>query len=322
MDSILLELFRSYYSDKENYVSGEELGEKIGISRAAIWKRVEALKERGFSIEPLQKKGYRLTAFPVELLIPEAVDTLFSNLMSGKKVPDVRFVYLPETASTNTYAKKLVTDNPGGTVVVMCDQQTAGRGRLKRVWTSEKGLDLAFTIGIPLDCEISEYFKYSIVAASAVQKSLSNYSDGFLIKWPNDIYAAGKKICGILSETLNEQNRIQNLIVGIGINVNSRPAVPNAVSLSELAGKDVDRNFLLATVLYEFFNGIEEAAQDYAKTFKYWKTRLMGLNRSVRFETGRETIEGVLTDIGMDGSIEIERDGKTAKYYSGDLYVL
>lgn len=320
MDGILIELLNSYYSQEKHYVSGEELGDKLGISRAAIWKHIDALRTKGFDIQPHRKKGYRLESLSLERIVPEAIAVLYRNFIGNTIRPVPEIYYYPKIGSTNTEAKRLAIDMPDKHFIVVTDEQTSGKGRLKRSWLSDAGLDLTFTIHLPLDCELSDYFRYTLLSVNSVHKALSFYADSMTIKWPNDIYASGKKICGILSETVTEHNRIKSFIIGAGINVNSKKTDGKAVSLLDIYGETIDRNLLLASILKEFYSDLALVESGFDGIYKYWKTRLIGLNRAVRFDTGKTVIEGILADVERDGSVVIRTDKGEEKYYSGDLY--
>jgi BirA family biotin operon repressor/biotin-[acetyl-CoA-carboxylase] ligase len=244
MKSVLIRLLNN-----RNYISGEELAQSLDLSRTAVWKQVNKLKESGFVIESVHKTGYRLTGVPDEKIVPELVEYYY-----GGQLP-LELIEIEQVDSTNTFAKKTLLDK-NCLQLVIAEEQTCGKGRLSRVWESSKGKDLTFSIVCPSERNINDFYKYTVIAAVSVYYAIvplikENNAD-MKIKWPNDIYINQKKVCGILSEMITEEMKIKNMIVGIGVNVNSNPYMEKAVSIKQISNSAENRNKLLAEIIRNF----------------------------------------------------------------------
>lgn len=246
-DKILKYLIKN----KDNgYISGEKISNELNVSRVAVWKYISALKEEGFIIDSLRNKGYKLIKNPIDIHPLELKESLNTSFI-GKNI-----YYFDTLDSTNTMAKQHSKENGA---VIISEEQTSGRGRLGRDWTSPKYKGLWFSIVLTPDMEPQYAPMISHVAAAALIKSFVNL--GFAdvkCKWPNDIIINGKKICGILTELSAELSRINHIIVGIGINVNleesdfSMELLDKASSLKLIRGKDIERKALLVDILQNF----------------------------------------------------------------------
>lgn len=197
----------------EDFVSGEELSKHLGISRTAIWKHINALKQQGYDIESVNKKGYRLVSSPNDLLNPQ---NLYHNLTTdivGKNI-----IHLESIDSTNDYLKKIGNDVQEGTVVIS-EEQTKGKGRLGRSWQSKSKEGI--WMSIILKPQIVPYKApfITLIAGAAIVKALNNLQVPAKIKWPNDIIINNKKLSGILTELSAEIERVNYIVVGIGMNV-------------------------------------------------------------------------------------------------------
>ena len=197
----------------EDFVSGQELSKHLGISRTAIWKHINTLKQQGYDIESVNKKGYRLVSSPDDLLSPQ---NLYHNLTTdivGKNI-----IHLESIDSTNDYLKKIGNDVQEGTIVIS-EEQTKGKGRLGRSWQSKSKEGI--WMSIILKPEIVPYKApfITLIAGAAIVKALNNLQVPAKIKWPNDIIINNKKLSGILTELSAEIERVNYIVVGIGMNV-------------------------------------------------------------------------------------------------------
>ena len=197
----------------ENFMSGEQLSKKLGISRTAVWKHINALREEGYNIESVNKKGYRLAEKPDDILSSENIAYNLPTEFIGKKV-----IHLDTVGSTNDYAKEIGNKVSGGTLIIS-EQQTKGKGRLGRVWKSKSGDGIWMSLIIKPKIEPYKSPFLTLVAGASVVKALSNLGVEASIKWPNDIIVHNKKICGILTELSAEMERVNYVVIGIGINI-------------------------------------------------------------------------------------------------------
>lgn len=248
MKNDLLKLLK----DSNDYVSGEQISEKFNVSRSAIWKHIKALKDMGYEIEGVSKKGYKLLSSP-DLLIEGEINKNLNTKFIGKNI-----FHYSNVTSTNETAKKLANDAADGSIIIS-EEQRIGRGRLGRAWTSPKG-GIWFSIILKPKIEPIYGSKITQIVAAALVESLKKIDITAQIKWPNDIYVNGRKLCGILTEMKCDMERINYLIVGIGINANIPiDAYPEevqkiATSLEIEKKSPIDRSKVLCDFLYEFEN--------------------------------------------------------------------
>lgn len=316
-DLILKELYRC----QNQYISGEELGARLGVSRTAIWKHINTLKEEGYAIETTGKKGYRLQGDSPHLL-PLAVEGQLKTGEMGKPIH-----YFPSISSTNAYAKEIASTATHGTVI-LADEQVAGRGRLGRTWTSPKGEGIFMSIILKPNLPPMEGGKLTQVAAAAVFKAIQEVTGlNPQIKWPNDIVLGGKKVCGILTEMAGELNAINYLVVGIGINVNTmifpEELEDKATSLKREKGEAIARDTLIAAVLNHF----EVLYQDFlekgmAETLKICREASAVIGKEIKVHQGNQVFEATALAITDDGYLKVKKaSGEEVLIGSGEVSV-
>ncbi|MEO5802076.1 MAG: biotin--[acetyl-CoA-carboxylase] ligase, partial [Verrucomicrobiota bacterium] len=237
------EILRSLRKTETNGVSGAELSQKLGVSRAAIWARIEELRSLGYDIEASPHLGYRLVSVPDVL----HADDLRSRL-SGVKVVGRDIRVFQETTSTNDVVEKLARDGVKEGVVVFAESQTKGRGRLGRKWISPVGKGLWFSVLLRPDLRPQAATQLTVAAATALARAIRRQTNlSTEIKWPNDILIRGKKVAGILTELSAELDQVKYLILGMGVDVNLTASEfpPDlrkiATSLKIETGRVVDR---------------------------------------------------------------------------------
>ena len=331
MDSILIELFQKTdlpddlfipindtLKTNRSYISGETLAQTRDISRAAIGKHIRRLESDGFRIESTAGIGHRLLGVPENRIVPEYISSAYRR--SSMSAKDYRIEYFPEIESTNTYAKKIVATSDACYRLILTDFQNAGRGRMARKWVCEHGKDLTFTICLPVQTDVAEFYRFVMMISVSLYRILSPFLPDLAIKWPNDLYVGDRKLCGILSEMILEQMRIESLIVGIGINVNSDPQFERSASILQKTNRTLERNSLVARFLIELDTNLEMYRNgNFAEVYRQWKTHLAYLNKPVTIDTGKGIVEGILRDVMEDGSVVLDRGGETVRFYSGDL---
>ena len=189
MKTEILKLLR----ESGNYISGQELCSKFGVSRTAVWKVINQLKEEGYGIEAVKNKGYRLQITP-DVLSSSELKSRIQNEWAGRNI-----YYYEETGSTNIDAKRLGEEGAVHGTVVVADKQNAGRGRRGRAWESPAGKDIYFTILLRPEFPPDKVSGLTLVMALSVAEAVKGCCGQEAgIKWPNDVVLNGKKICGIL----------------------------------------------------------------------------------------------------------------------------
>lgn len=307
---------------REDYVSGSELAKDAGVSRNAVWKAVEQLRGDGYQIDAARRRGYRLLSAPDGLRDYEVSAHLVTEQL-GKPVH-----CLASVDSTNSYAKREARRGaPHGTLVV-AEEQTAGRGRLGRVWESQPGAGLYFSLILRPERPPADAPQLTSVAAVAVAEVLRrDYGIGAQLKWPNDVLVGGRKICGILLEMSCELDRIHYVILGIGINVHpflrdpGADVAARAVALDDLTKTSVRRAPLLGAVLKSLEDRYYEWMQTgYGRILAEVKSLSCTLGRRVAVSTPSGIVEGIATDIDLSGALVVEEHrGALRKIYAGDV---
>lgn len=298
----------------EKYVSGERISQQLKVTRAAIWKQIQVLKEEGFEIEGQTKKGYCLLKTPFSLnewVLKKALTT--PSLGSQIDLED-------ELESTNVRAKELARQGEIHGQVVLARRQSSGRGRLQRQWESPRG-GLWMSVVLRPSLSLADASKITLAASVAIVDAFEElYSLRIGIKWPNDLVFNGLKIAGILGEVVGEWNTVQTLILGIGINVNfpreRLSPLLNATTLFEILKDDVDLNILAATILKHLEKQVisleNKAFEDLRVS---WLERAVSLGEKVRVLRGEQVIQGIFNGITIDGALILEtEDGE--KYFS------
>ena len=237
--------------ETDGYVSGQELCRRFGVSRTAVWKVVNQLKEEGYEIEAVRNRGYALKGAGDVLSEAELLSCLKTEWAGG------RTVYFDATDSTNIQARRLAEAHaPHGTLVVS-DRQDGGKGRRGRSWASPSGVGIWMSLILRPEIAPSSASMLTLAAALAVREGIQEEAGlSPLSEWHNDLVLNGKKICGILTEMSTELMEIQYVITGIGINVNQREFPSEirdtATSLSLEAGRCFRRSSLIAAILKAF----------------------------------------------------------------------
>lgn len=300
------EILRMLKDSGEEFISGEKISEEFKVTRAAIWKNMNALKEEGYDIESVPRKGYRIISSPDILTLEEIEEGLHTEYI-GRNL-----YYYDSILSTNIRAKEIALDEPEGTVIVS-EEQTGGIGRLGRDWISPKKKGIWFTIILKPEVQPMEVSKIALVGAAAVNKALEDMGVNSGIKWPNDIVINGKKVCGILTEMSCELNMVNYVVMGIGINVNldgidiPEELKHKATSLKIATSKEVDRKTLLANILNHFEGLYEEFKNGHiSSTIRICRENSVLLGEEVRIIRGKETRIGKALDINSEGELVVQ----------------
>ncbi len=309
---------------EKEYVSGEVLARKLNISRVAVWKQIQKLKDTGYKIISDQNLGYYLVSRP-DFLLPQEVQRGLSTKYIGKKI-----YYFPELKSTNIIAKekalRRAEEVDEGTLII-AEKQSAGKGRLGREWFSPTG---GIWISIILYPQLPPSYisRITLMTAVTVVEAIKVYTQiRPQIKWPNDILINEKKVCGILTEMSAELDIINWVVVGIGINVNidhrefPEDIQGNTISLKETSDKEVLRVKLVQTFLQGFEKYYESLKRrEFPSILSEWKLYSHTLGKKIRVDMGEKIIIGEAIDINESGALILKKeDGELAEIISGTI---
>jgi BirA family transcriptional regulator, biotin operon repressor / biotin---[acetyl-CoA-carboxylase] ligase len=288
--------------------SGPDLADELGVSRAAVWKHIEALREAGFEIES-GPTGYELTA--VTAYNGPAVEY-------GLEAP-FSIEYHDSIGSTNDRARELATEGAGD-VAVLADEQTGGRGRLERAWSAPSGGVWVSIVSRP-EIAPSRAPLYTLAAAVATARAAREAGVDARIKWPNDVVVPTddeggyEKLAGILTEMEGETDRIEWIVPGIGVNANIDAAeLPSgATSIRDEVG-DVDRRAFVQRLLKEF----GALRSDLDAVVPAWRELALTLGQRVRVDRPSGELVGKAVDITPFGALVVDSDGERVTVSAGD----
>lgn len=307
----------------DGYISGQELCNRFGVSRTAVWKAINQLKEAGYEIEAQQNKGYRLKAAP-DLMTEAEIKSLMHTDWVAKEV-----LYFDTIDSTNTKAQELAEKGyPSGTLVV-ADKQESGKGRRGRSWVSPSGTGIFMTLMIKPDINPNNASMLTLVAALAVAKAITSVTgEEALIKWPNDIVVNGKKVCGILTEMNAQFDYINHIVVGIGINVHNE-SFPEEISqmasslMIEAGGKRFHRAQIIAETMsyFEQYYDTFLKTQDLSALVREYDELLVNRNKSVRVLDPKEPFDGKAMGITPKGELIVDTWESRKLVSSGEVSV-
>jgi len=303
---------------KPGYVSGEEISSHLGISRQALWKHIQELRDSGYDIVAVPHLGYKLHGSPDRLLPFEIGDKLNTRLI-GKKI------YYHETipSTMDIALQKGLEGAPEGTIV-LAESQTKGRGRLGRGWVSPKykGIYLSLILRpriSPLQAPVLTLLA-SVSICEAIKEATGLEAK---IKWPNDILMHNKKLGGILTELSAETDQMHFMVIGIGLNVNldKGSLLEHATSLKEEKQENINRVGLLQEILRQ----IEQNYNNFLKkgsgaVIEKWRNYNVTLGHRVKVAAHKEHLEGIAIDIDTDGGLLVRNDsGLVRKIMAGDV---
>lgn len=304
------------------YLSGQELCNKLGVSRTAIWKTINQLKEAGYRFDAAQNKGYRLKYAPDVVNAPE-LESLRETEWAGCEIH-----YFDCLDSTITKAKELAeAGHPGGTLVV-AERQTAGKGRRGRGWESPAGSGIFMTLLLKPEINPNNASMLTLVAALAVARAITEVTgEPAQIKWPNDIVMHGKKVCGILTEMSAQFDYINHIVIGIGINVHNE-SFPEEIahmagSLWTECGKSFHRADIIEKILehFETYYGQFLETEDLAGLQKEYNAMLVNLHAGVKVLDPKESFEGKAMGITKRGELIVDTWESRKLVSSGEVSV-
>ena len=309
--------------ETDGYISGQELCNKFGVSRTAIWKVMKQLKEAGYNIEAQQNKGYHIVS------APDVMDAAELKSIWKPKWVGCEILYFDSIDSTNTKAQELAEKGyPSGTLVV-ADKQIAGKGRRGRNWESPSGCGIFMTLMLKPDINPNNASMLTLVSALAVAKALADITGkDAKIKWPNDIVIDGRKVCGILTEMSAQFDYINNIIIGIGINVNNssfpEEISATASSLRLLSGGKKYRRAEIIEKIMEYFEkyySIFLETEDLSALVNEYDAMLVNMKKQVKVLDPKEPFEGKAMGITKTGELIVDTWESRKLVSSGEVSV-
>lgn len=309
--------------ESTDYISGQTICEKLGVSRTAVWKNIKALKTEGYLIDAVNNKGYLLVGEP-DVVTKEKIQAALTTSVIGREL-----YYYDETDSTNIRAKLAgETDGAHGALFV-ANEQNAGRGRRGRAWSTPKGTSIALTFLLRPDVPIENVSRLTILSALATARAIEETA-GLepQIKWPNDVVVGGKKICGILTEMSSEGMDIKYAVVGIGVNVSMlefpEELADKATSIKMENGTGCDRSRLVASIANHFEELYDQfvKCQDLQFMLDEYNSILVNKDQQVYVIEGYDRTEYTALGLAPNGGLRVrDKEGKESVIISGEVSV-
>lgn len=297
--------------------SGEELGAAVGVSRAAIWKRLQALEaEFDLQIHKVRGRGYRLEA-PLSLLDSD-------SLCASSIYP---ITLLQQVDSTNAQAMRHLASGAVPPFLIIAEQQTAGRGRRGRSWASPFGENLYYSLVLRVSGGMRQLEGLSLVVGLALLQALrdAGVTEAGL-KWPNDLLVGGRKIAGILLELSGDPADVCHVVIGIGVNINMRVTRLGEVidqpwtSLRQVVGEQVDRNAFVASLNRQLERYLRlHQAEGFAALREQWEASHLWQGRAVVLAAGAQAIHGRVLGVDDTGALRLDIDGQEKVFSGGEL---
>lgn len=312
--------------NQPGFVSGQALGEQLGISRAAVSKHINSLQVMGLDIFKVTGKGYSLNNH-AGLLNQTKIQQHFNQLTSQLKSQSVNVEVHPLIDSTNSELMRRIqakTALESGTVIV-AEMQQAGRGRRGRVWQSPFGANLYYSYFWRLDDGLQAAMGVSIAVGLAVYDTIKAlYNIELELKWPNDIYLNKQKLAGVLVELDGQPQGPCQLVLGIGINLQMPQSFSQHIDqawtdLSQHT-QQLDKNELVASLTYHLENRLDQYRKSGLQTMhEQWNSLNAFAGECVELNTGHRSWRGICEGIDPQGGIRIRQDGEVKSYYGGEI---
>jgi BirA family biotin operon repressor/biotin-[acetyl-CoA-carboxylase] ligase len=315
------ELVLSFLAEAvDEFVSGEAISSKLGLTRAAVWKHVEALRAQGYRIDAIPARGYRLAGVP-DRLTPLEIRPLLNTHDLGRTVH-----WYEELGSTNDRAKELAEEGAEDGEVVVAEAQTAGRGRRGRGWVSPARKNLYFSVVLRPDLPPARASELTLVTSVAVCEALRQAGVDARIKWPNDLLASGRKIAGILAELAADPDRVQWVVVGVGVNLNARaedfPAELRGEATSVLLerGQPAPRALFAAACFTALESWLDRHAEGgFAAVRDEWRRSSATLGHEVSVRLDDREVVGTAEDLDEAGALLVRTPAGLERILSGEV---
>ena len=305
-------------SDSE-YVSGQNISDKLGITRAAVWKRISKLKELGFEIESVTKKGYKLLSYP-DILNKELIEIGMKSDFIGHSVE-----VLESVDSTNDYAKKKAKELVDGSVIISLEQ-VKGKGRRGRSFHSGKGDGIYLSIILKPGFEPAKAPFITSIAGAALVNTFNKFNIQTKIKWPNDVLINGKKVAGILTEMSADMEFIEYIVLGVGINVSGLEfpsELKNIATSLKLEGYDVKKLSIIWQFIYEFellYNLYLN--ENTSEVVNILRNNSSVLGKQINVHYMNEIESAIAVDINNQGALIIKtQEGEVKELSSGEISI-
>jgi len=317
-------VLRFLQTHNTEYLSGQDLSDVLRISRVAVWKHIKKIQELGYTVESKQKLGYKLISNS-DLLLPWEITSGLKTKVIGQQA-----YYFDSVDSTQNQALKMAEDPANNGTVIIAEKQTSGKGRLGRRWISPKG-GIWFSLILYPEFDISITTLFPIASALALSKALEKtFKISPELKWPNDLTIKGKKIAGMLVDVSLESNKIEKLVLGVGINFDvdvkqiekMLKETPNFYGITSLDGQK--KNIKAKQLVQTFFEELEKIYEllnkkEIKKIISEWTKRSSTIGENVELNTKNGKIKGKAIKIDNDGALVISENSKTHRVIAGDI---
>lgn len=310
--------------NEDDFISGQLISEKLGVTRTAVWKYINMLKCEGYEIESVSKRGYRLRVSP-DILTQEEINQKLNTKFIGKNIE-----YFESIDSTNTKAKELALKDACEGTIVIAEEQTMGRGRLGRTWSSPKYKGISMSIILRPEVDPLDVPKITQIGAAAVILTFKSLKIDTYVKWPNDIILNNKKLCGILTEMSGELNKVNYVVIGIGVNANialeefPEDIRDKATSVLRETQKKIVRKDLVSSILNNFEELYKafESNGDVSRVIDICRKNSILIGKDVRIINPRYEKVGKVLNLDDSGELVVQmEDGSIEKIISGEVSV-
>lgn len=314
----ILQLFRK---TPTGFVSGAEISRTLGVSRTAVWKQIETLRTMGYAIKAVPSKGYHLLHSP-DILLAEELRVEAPGQIIGREIRT-----LESTDSTNLQAMALGEAGAPEGLVIIADQQTAGKGRLGRAWISPGGVNLYLSVLLRPPVLPAAAPQLTFLSAVAVCRTIEEVTDlQPQVKWPNDILLGGRKVAGLLNEMSSETDRVHHVVLGIGVNLNmmeedlpTRLRYP-ATSVAVEAGRPVSRLDFVRVLLRR----LDELYAAYLieggrPLLTAWEAYCDLTGKMIEVDCQRCLIKGLMIGLDDDGALLVKSASGVERVWAGDV---
>jgi len=299
--------------------SGDELGQALGVSRAAVWKQLKKLEDLDIPCSSVKGKGYRLQD-AIELLDEDEIQGCLSY-------PLDRMDVLLDTASTNTYLFSQASEHMGKRYVALAEKQTGGRGRRGRTWVSPFGKNIYMSLLVTMPGQIAALEGFSLLVAIAVERALVQLGiDKVGLKWPNDVYLDGRKLAGILLESSQSQPNYCQVVIGVGLNLSLSDSDAEKIEQPWAALRqycpDLSRNQVAGVLLNQLLWAVNEFQRDgFAPWISYWAERDIFYRREVALTSVNDRKQGVVKGVNRKGELLLQTERGIDVVVAGELSV-